>query len=414
MSDYVRELCKAAKDASVAMARLSTVEKTDLLLDIAAGIDGEKNFILSENKKDIEAAEHLSPAMKDRLLLTESRINAMAISVREIAGLPDPIGRIENIRVRPSGIRVGQMRVPLGVVTVIYEARPNVTTDIAALSVKSGNACILRGGKEALYSNIALHSIVETSLAKHGLPKACVSFMDKSQHEFVTELLKQKEFIDLVIPRGGEGLIKTVSENSLIPVLKHDKGLCHIFVDKSADENMAANIIINAKTQRPEVCNAAETLLIHNDFPHKESLLNALLAAGIEIRGCEETMKLALSDKIIPALPEDWDTEYLAPVLSVKITPSQDAAEEHIAAHGSAHSEAIITNDYLAAEKFLREVDSAAVLVNASTRFHDGGELGLGAEVGISTEKLHARGAMGVEGLTTLKYVVYGHGEVRA
>ena len=412
--NYIIEICKKAKEASVAIGKLSTRDKNNILLEIASSLVNSKELIKKENEKDIISAraDGLSDAMIDRLLLDDSRIEDMASSVREIAEFEDCVGRIENMKMMPSGIRVGQMRVPLGVVAVIFESRPNVTIDIAALSIKSGNACILRGGKEAINSNIVLHGIVAATLRKLGFSESIVSLIAKTGRELVNILLKQREYIDVVIPRGGEGLIKMVTENSLIPVLKHDKGLCHIFVDESADNDMASRIVINAKVQRPGVCNALETLLIHKNYPHKESLLTSLLDQKVELRGCVETVKI-MKDKIVPASQEDWDTEYLELILSVKIVDGLDAAMEHIARHGSEHSEAILTNDYKNSERFLREVDSAAVFVNASTRFHDGGEFGLGAEVGISTEKLHARGAMGASGLTTLKYIVYGHGEVR-
>ncbi|MDR3237543.1 MAG: glutamate-5-semialdehyde dehydrogenase, partial [Spirochaetia bacterium] len=371
-----------------------------------------KEIIKRENAKDISAADGLSTAMIDRLFLDDKRIDGMAASLEEIAAFEDYIGRVENMRVRPSGIKVGQMRIPIGVVAAIFESRPNVTIDIAALSMKSGNACILRGGKEAINSNIALHGIVKSALASHGLPENIVTLVERTGRELVPILLKQNKYIDVVIPRGGEGLIRMVTEQSTIPLLKHDKGLCHIYVDASADEDMSNRIAVNAKVQRPSACNSAETLLIHKNYPHKESLLNALLEHGVELRGCAETVSI-FPGKILTAGDADWDTEYLDNILSVKIVDDINQAMSHIAVHGSGHSDAIITEDYRNSELFLRDVDSAAVFVNASTRFHDGGEFGLGAEVGISTERLHARGAMGAEGLTTLKYIVYGQGEVR-
>ena len=304
------------------------------------------------------------------------------------------------------------MRIPVGVVAVIYESRPNVTTDIAALCIKSGNAAILRGGKEAIHSNTALHKVVRQALADDGTPEAAVSFIDKTDRELVPLLLKMNGYIDIVIPRGGESLIKAVTAESTIPVIKHDKGVCHTFIDASADEEMANRIAVNAKVQRPGVCNAMETMLIHRDYPHKESLLKSLLDLKVEIRGCPRTVALA-PDRIKPASESDWGTEFLDLILAVKVVDSLDEAMEHIARYCSNHSEAIVTNDHPNAERFLREVDSSAVFVNASTRFHDGGEFGLGAEVGISTQKLHAYGAMGIEGLTALKYVIYGKGEVR-
>lgn len=411
---YIEQLCRDARDASRTVAGYGTVLKNNLLLKMAADLRRKADFIIAGNKKDLAAAEQagVSGALYDRLLLNRERIDGMAVSIEEIAALPDPVGRIERMIVRPSGIRVGQMRIPLGVVAVIYEARPNVTTDIAALCLKSGNAAILRGGKEAINTNTALHAVVSGVLAESGCPGSAVTFIGRTDRELVPVLLKMKRYIDVVIPRGGESLIRAVSEESTIPVIKHDKGVCHIFVDESADEEMANRIAVNAKVQRPGVCNAMETLLVHAKYPRTESLLKSLLDSNVEIRGCERTVAL-MPGAVRPADPGDYGFEFLDLVLAVKMVDSLEEAMEHIARYGSSHSEAIITSDYLNSERFLREVDSSAVFVNASTRFHDGGEFGLGAEVGISTEKLHARGAMGVEGLTTLKYVIYGKGEVR-
>lgn len=412
---YIESICLGARAASGAVATLTTNEKNKVLRQIASGIRERADFIIRENKKDLDAAEKsgVTSAFYDRLLLNKERLESIARSVEEIAMLDDPVGRVENIRVRPSGIRVGQMRVPLGVVAVIFESRPNVTTDIAALCLKSGNASILRGGRESLYSNTALHSIIAQSLREAGLPEESVTLITRTEHELVAELLKMDRHIDIVIPRGGESLIRTVVRESSIPVIRHDKGVCHTFVDSSAVEEMANAINVNAKVQRPGVCNAMETLLIHRDYPHKESLLNTLLDEKVELRGCERTMKIA-PGRIRPACEDDWYAEYLDLILAVRIVDSLDEAIEHIRHYGSGHSEAIITTDYGNAQRFLREVDSSAVFVNASTRFHDGGEFGLGAEIGISTQKLHARGAMGIEGLTCLKYIVYGSGQVRS
>jgi glutamate-5-semialdehyde dehydrogenase len=411
---YIDALCRGAKAASRVVANYTTVQKNNILRKIAADLKKKADYIIEENKKDLKSAEKdgVSKALYDRLLLNKERVEGMAASIEEIAMLEDPVGRIEKMNIRPSGIRVGQMRVPIGVVAVIYEARPNVTTDIAALCIKSGNAAILRGGKEAINSNTALHAVVRGALVESGCPESVVSFVDKTDRELVPVLLKMNQYIDIVIPRGGEDLIKAVTAESSIPVIKHDKGVCHIFIDESAEEEMANRIAVNAKVQRPGVCNAMETLLIHGKYRFKESLLQSLLDHNVEIRGCERTAAI-FPDRIKRAGERDWGYEFLDLVLSVRIVDSLDAAMEHIARYGSGHSDAIVTSDYRNAERFLREVDSAAVFVNASTRFHDGGEFGLGAEVGISTQKLHARGAMGVEGLTTLKYVVYGKGEVR-
>ncbi len=414
-SGYIESICRKARAAAGAVATLSTNVKNGVLRGIASGIRTRIDFILQENKRDLEEAERsgVTKAFYDRLLLNGSRIETMAQSVEEIAMLEDPVGRIENMRVRPSGIRVGQMRVPLGVVAVIFESRPNVITDIASLCIKSGNAGILRGGRESLHSNTALHSIIAESLREAKLPEEAVTLITSTEHELVTALLKMNNYIDIVIPRGGQSLIQTVVRESSIPVIKHDKGVCHTFVDSSAQESMAKAICVNAKVQRPGVCNAMETLLIHRDYPHKESLLQALLEQRVELRGCERTMRLA-PGRLKPAAEDDWYAEYLELVLAVKIVDTMDEAVDHIRRYGSGHSEAIVTADYDNAQRFLQEVDSAAVFVNASTRFHDGGEFGLGAEIGISTQKLHARGAMGIEGLTCLKYIVYGSGQVRS
>jgi len=413
--EYIEEICINAEKASKVIAHLSTNDRNNLLKNIADKLLERTGEIVEENSKDLVAARAagVTDAFYDRLLLTPERLEGMAQSIVEIASLDDPVGRIENLRVRPSGIRVGQMRVPIGVIAVIYESRPNVTTDIAALCLKSGNVAILRGGSESINSNSALHRVIREVLVEAGYPAAAVNLITDTDRELVSILLKMKQYIDVVIPRGGESLIKRVTEESTIPVIKHDKGVCHIFLDRSADEKMAIAIAINAKIQRPGVCNAMETLLIDKDFPHTVSVLNALLGAGVELRGCSRTVAL-LPDTIKEADEDDWYAEYLDLILSVKIVDSIEEAIEHIDRYGSGHSEAIITGDYSHAEKFLEAVDSSAVFVNASTRFHDGGEFGLGAEVGISTQKLHARGTMGIEGLTCLKFVVYGNGQVRS
>ena len=410
---YIEELCINAKKASKIAANLKTVEKNNILFKIAKKILENKDYIISENKKDLKEAEALgiAPAMLDRLLLNEKRIDDIAKSVEDIARFTDPIGRIENMKVVPSGIRVGQMRVPLGVIAAIYEARPNVTVDIAALCIKSGNVSILRGGQEAFNSNMAFGRLITESLKESGVSEYIVNVINRTSRELVPPLLKMDKYIDMVIPRGGEGLIKMVVQESTIPVLRHERGLCHVFVDESANRDFAEKITINAKVQRPTVCNAAETLLIHENYPYKRELIQALIDHNVEIRGCEKTQRL--HEKVKAATEVDWDMEYLDLIISVKIVSSLDEALEHIARYSSGHTETIITANYYNSERFLKEVDSAAVMVNASTRFHDGGEFGLGAEVGISTQKLHARGAMGIEGLTTLKYIVYGNGETR-
>ena len=410
---YIEELCINAKKASRIAANLKTVEKNNILFKIAKKILENKDYIISENKKDLKEAEAagIATAMLDRLLLNEKRIDDIAKSVEDIARFTDPIGRIENMKVVPSGIRVGQMRVPLGVIAAIYEARPNVTVDIAALCIKSGNVSILRGGQEAFNSNMALGSLITESLKESGVSEYIVNVINRTSRELVPPLLKMDRYIDMVIPRGGEGLIKMVVQESTIPVLRHERGLCHVFIDESADKDFAEKITINAKVQRPTVCNAAETLLIHENYPYKRELIQALIDHNVEVRGCEKTQRI--HDKVKAATEADWDMEYLELIISVKIVSSFDDALDHISKYSSGHTETIVTSNYYNSERFLKEVDSAAVMVNASTRFHDGGEFGLGAEVGISTQKLHARGAMGIEGLTTLKYIVYGNGETR-
>ncbi len=411
---YIEQACRQAKASSRIIANFSTIRKNNLLCAIAASLRNMTDSILAENAKDLETAERagMGKAMYDRLKLDKSRIEAMASSVEEIARFEDPIGRVEKMTLRPSGIRVGQMRVPLGVVAVVFESRPNVTIDIASLCIKSGNAAILRGGKEAIHTNTALYGVVRNVLRENGYPEYAVTFIDRTERELVSLLVKMNAYIDIVVLRGGEGLIQSVTAESTIPVIKHDKGVCHIFIDASAEENMANRIAVNAKVQRPGVCNSMECMLIHADYRHKEPLIGALLDQGVEIRGCNRTAAL-FPDKVKPAADRDWGHEYLDLILAVKVVDSIDQALDHIARYSSNHSEAIVTSDYNNAERFLKEVDSSAVFVNASTRFHDGGEFGLGAEVGISTQKLHARGAMGVEGLTSLKYIIYGKGEIR-
>lgn len=412
--EYIEDICKKAKEASREIAKLSTSERNELLFGIARQIRDNAEYICKENAKDLESAKAagVTGAFYDRLLLDPPRIEKMSQSIEEIADLNDPVGRIENMRVMPSGIRVGQMRVPLGVVAVIYESRPNVTTDIAALCIKSGNAAILRGGKESIYSNGALFASVREVIKGVGYPESIISLIEKTDRTLVSELLTMNTYIDIVVPRGGQGLIQRVTAESTIPVIKHDKGVCHTYIDASAEPNMAIDISLNAKTQRPGVCNAMETLLVHKDYPDTKGLLTALIDGGVEIRGCDRTVAL-MPGPVIAAVDADWDAEYLDLIVSVKIVDSLDEAITHITRHGSEHSETIVTADYANAQRFIQEVDSSAVMINASTRFHDGGEFGLGAEVGISTQKLHARGTMGIEGLTCLKYVVYGSGQVR-
>ncbi len=411
----IREMAKAAKKASVAVARCSTQEKDRALLAIADRLEKESARIQAENRDDLKRAQEmgLTAAMIDRLTVKDSTIASMARGLREVAALEDPVGAIQKTWRRPNGLTVSKMRIPLGVIGIIYESRPNVTIDAAALCFKAGNAVILRGGSEALASNQVLARIVHDVLDEAGLPKEAVQVVPTRDREAVTALLAQEEYIDLIIPRGGESLIRFVVEHSRIPVLKHYKGVCHVYVDADADIEMAADIAFNSKVQRPGVCNALETLLVHEKIA--EDFLPVMAErfgkAGVELRGCPGTRKILPA--AAGATDADWPAEYLDMILAVKVVSDMEEAIEHIGKYGSAHTEAIVTKDYTRAHRFLREVDSSVVLVNASTRFNDGGQLGLGAEIGISTSKLHAFGPMGVEELTTTKFIVLGDGQVR-
>ena len=404
-----------AREAARDIGRAETREKNKALDAIANRLEAAIPSLILENTKDLEAgrAKGLEPAILDRLELNESRIRAMAQGVREVAALPDPVGEVTNLTYRPSGIQVGRMRVPLGVIGIIYESRPNVTADAAALCLKSGNATILRGGSESIHSNKAIAACIREGLSEAGLNENCVQLIDTTDRAAVGELLKLDRHVDVIIPRGGKSLIERIVAESRIPVIKHLDGICHVFIDDRCDPEKAMRIAINAKTQRYGVCNAMETLLVARAVA--PSLLprlgDALTQKGVELRGCPQTLGLIAS--AVPATEADWDTEYLAPILSIRVVDDLDAAMAHIAAHGSGHTESIVTEDYSRARRFLREVDSSSVMVNASTRFADGFEYGLGAEIGISTDKLHARGPVGLEGLTTLKYVVLGDGHIR-
>ncbi|OQX20209.1 MAG: glutamate-5-semialdehyde dehydrogenase [Desulfobacteraceae bacterium IS3] len=409
------EMAKAAKKAAVAMARCPSDRKNEVLLKIADKLEAEAAQIKAENEKDIVFAREkgLSNAMIDRLTIKDATIASMAQGLREVAQLEDPLGAIVKTWRRPNGLEVSRMRIPLGVIGIIYESRPNVTIDAAGLCFKAGNAVILRGGSEALNSNQALAGIISAALRETGLPEKAVQVVPMREREAVNVLLKQEESIDLIIPRGGESLIRFVVENSKIPVLKHYKGVCHVYVDDGADIEMAKEICLNAKVQRPGVCNAMETLLVHKliawDF--LPEMGKRFAEAGVEIRGCPETCHILSYAK--EATEADWPAEYLDLILAVKVVNNMEEAVRHIQTYGSDHTEAIVTSDYERARRFVREVDSSVVLVNASTRFNDGGQLGLGAEIGISTSKLHAFGPMGVEELTTTKFVVFGDGQVR-
>jgi len=415
IKQYVSDKAKKAKAASRALANISTEIKNNALFKMAAGLEKESAKLLAENKKDLDAAAQkgLSKAMIDRLTLNPERIVAMADGLREVAALPDPVGEVLGIRRRPNGMEVGKMRVPIGLIGIIYESRPNVTADTAALCLKSGNGVILRGGSEAVYSNTAIVHVLSAAGAEAGIPEGAVSFIENPDRACVMEMLKLNGIIDLIIPRGGEGLIRMVSENSTIPVIKHDKGVCHVYVDSKADLSMAEEICFNAKVQRPGTCNAMEAMLVHQAVAKTflPAVINRMKQAGVEIRGDAKTR--AIVPDIKEATDKDWDTEYNDLILNVKTVASMEEAMEHIAAHGSQHSEAIVTNDYRNAHRFQREVDASAVFVNASTRLNDGFEFGLGAEIGISTTRIHARGPMGLEELTSTKFIVYGNGQIR-
>ena len=415
IAETIKNLAVEAKKAARQVASLSTTGKNRVLLTMAEALVANKAMIQAENEKDLAAgrAKGLSAAMLDRLALTDKTIDSMVAGLKEVAALPDPVGEVSEMVQRPSGITVGRMRVPLGVIAMIYESRPNVTVDAAALCLKAGNAVVLRGGSEAIHSNLALAKVLQEVLTTEGVSPAAVQVIPITDREAITAILQLEEQIDLVIPRGGEGLIRLVSENSRIPVLKHYKGVCHVFVDASADFAMAINIVMNGKTQRPGVCNALETLLVHEKAAPAflPMICEKLAVAKVEVRGCERTR--AIVPTVTPALPTDWGMEFLDLILAVKVVDDLDAAMDHIVRYGSLHTEAIVTNDYAHSQRFLREVDASAVMVNASTRFNDGGQFGLGAEIGISTTKLHAYGPMGLKELTTRKFIVYGSGQVR-
>ena len=413
---YMQQLGQGARAASRMMAKADTGTKNRALLTIAAAIRREKEALLAANRADMEAARAagLDAAMLDRLALTEKSIATMAEGLEQIASLPDPIGEISDLKYRPSGIQVGKMRVPLGVIGIIYEARPNVTVDAAGLCLKSGNAAILRGGSEAIHCNRALAALVHEGLEAAGLPKGAVQVVETIDRAAVGELITMKEYVDVIVPRGGKGLIERISNEARIPVIKHLDGNCHIYVDDEADLGKALRILENSKTQRLGTCNTAESLLVARPVAAEmlPQLADMLTALGVEIRGCAET--LALVPQARTATDEDYYTEYLAAIISVKVVTGLDDAIEHINKYSSQHTESIVTENYTKARRFLREVDSSSVMVNASTRFADGFEYGLGAEIGISTDKLHARGPVGLEGLTSMKYIVLGDGQVRA
>jgi len=413
--EYVEELVQKARAAASRLASLSTTTKNQALLAMADGLIAQLEDILAANEKDLDAfgSSKDKQAMADRLRLTPERVKAMADGIREVAALNDPVGQTLNMQRRPNGMQVGRVRVPIGVIGIIYESRPNVTADSAALCLKSGNVCVLRGGSEAIHSNTAIAAILSEAAEKAGVPAGAIIFLDRTDRDIVSELLKQDQYVDLIIPRGGESLMKTVTAESRIPVIKHDKGVCHTYIDADADVTMAKQIALNAKVQRPSTCNAMETLLVHHTIARAvlPDLVNDFMAAGVEVRGCSKTLSLCPAVK--PAADSDYGQEFLSLILAVKIVRSMEEAMEHIARYGSRHTEAIVTKDYGRALRFLREVDAGAVLVNASTRLNDGNQFGLGAEIGISTTRIHARGPMGLEELTCPKFVVFGSGQLR-
>ena len=412
--ELIAQMCTDARAAARALAVASTDAKNKALMAMARGLEQGLEEIKAANAADLEAARAAGypPAFIDRLTLSEAAIGAMVQGLKDVAALPDPVGEVTRMWRRPNGLVVGRRRIPLGVIGFIYESRPNVTVDAAALCLKSANAVILKGGKEAINSNLALARIIASALEEAGLPPKAVQVVPTTERE-ATLALVRSEALDVIIPRGGEGLIRFVAENARVPVLKHFKGVCHVYVDEGADHDMAEAICINAKCQRPGVCNAMESLLVHRvEAPtFLPRVARALMDRGVEIRGCPTTVELVAGAKA--ATEADWAEEYLDLILSVKVVDSMDEAIEHIARYGSRHTEAIVTSDYSRAQRFLDEVEASVVLVNASTRFNDGGQLGLGAEIGISTDKLHAFGPMGLEELTTTKFIVFGSGQVR-
>lgn len=416
---YIQNLCREAKDAANIIMGLTTEKKNRVLLQIAHMLKERSNYLQEENAKDLQQGKEagLDQATLDRLALTDKRIGEMAQCLVEIAALPDPVGEILNMKTRPNGMKVGRMRVPIGVIGIIYEARPNVTSDAAGLCFKSSNAIILRGGKEALHSNKAIVKIIRDVMIKESLPPACVQFIDTPDRELVPILLRQISTVDLIIPRGGKGLIETVVKHSHIPVIKHYDGICHIFVDKDVSYEQACRISVNSKVQRPSVCNALETILIHENIALEflPLLAEELHKHDVELRGCKRAKAILDKEKIScrQATDEDWRTEYLDLILSIRIVDNIDQAIEHINTFGSHHTESILTDNYWKAKQFTELVDSACVFVNASTRLSDGHQFGLGAEIGISTDKLHARGPMGLEDLTTSKFIVIGENHIR-
>ena len=415
IKDLINTLGKNAKVASKALRSATTEAKNNALINIANDINQNRVSILDANRKDLEngKSKGLDDALIDRLMLDDERLDGIIESLNQIVALPDPVGEITDLKFRPSGIQVGKMRVPLGVMGIIYESRPNVTIDATALCLKSGNGAILRGGSEAIHSNLALYQSVNQGLIDAGLNEHSVQLIDTTDREAVTELTKASDYVDAIIPRGGKGLVEAISENAKVPVIKHLHGVCHTYIDKDADTQKAINIAFNAKTRRYGVCNAMETLLVHASAVGRvlPELIAEYVAKGVELRGCAQTQQL--SDQVIAATEQDWDTEYLDAILSIRIVSSMSEAVSHIDKHGSGHTESIVTENYTTGRRFITEVDSSSVMINTSTGFADGFEYGLGAEIGISTDKFHVRGPVGLEGLTSQKFIVLGDGHTR-
>ena len=413
---YMADVGRKAREASHQIGKASAGAKNSALLAMAEAIEASRETLIAENRKDLEngKANGLDAALLDRLELTPARIDTMIEGLHQVAALPDPVGEITDLNYRPSGIQVGKMRVPIGVIGIIYESRPNVTVEAASLCLKSGNATVLRGGSEAIHSNQAIARCINTGLSKAGLPESTVQVIETTDRAAVGELITMPEYVDVIVPRGGKGLIERISNDAKVPVIKHLDGICHVYIDGAADLEKAVSIAVNAKTQRYGTCNTMETLLIAESIADQvlPPLVEQYQAKGVELRGCEKTC--ARVPSAIAATEEDWHTEYLAPVLAIRIVSGIDEAIDHITRYSSAHTESIITENYTLARRFLREVDSSSVMVNASTRFADGFEYGLGAEIGISTDKLHARGPVGLEGLTTQKFIVLGDGQIRS
>lgn len=411
----LEQLGRQAKEASVVLAQVSMNDKNELLREAADQLVTNQNYILSENVKDVKAAMErgMSEALVDRLTLTVDRIEGMAEGLRQVADLEDPIGAVTEMKPNKSGLLIGKKVVPLGVVGIIYESRPNVTADAFALCFKTGNACLLRGGSDAIHSNLAVAKVLQESLDKKKMPVFSIQLLEDTSRETATKMMQMTEYIDVLIPRGGAGLIRSVVKNSTVPVIETGTGNCHTYIDQYADPKMAVDIVVNAKTQRLGTCNTCESLVIHKDVvqTHLPAIVEALLQKGVQVRGDERVM--AVSDRVMKAAEEDWGTEYLDAVISIKVVDSFDEAVEHINRYNTKHSEAIVTDSYSHAQEFLEKIDAAAVYVNASTRFTDGFEFGFGAEIGISTQKIHARGPMGLDALTTTKFIIYGNGQIR-